>query len=81
MEGLIIGGSFAFQNGLGLTKKKLLETLRQQSKLKQLTLTCMAYIREGLLSEVELCLLYLGRFIFGKAYCQNFRYVNSDEYS
>ena len=35
----------------------------------------------GLLSEVELCLLYLGRFTFGKAYCQNFRYVSSDEYS
>ena len=57
MEGLIIGGNFAFQNGLDLIIK---------------TATCStnspwAYIREGLLSEGYLRLKF-GGLLFGRAY-------------
>ena len=55
MEGLIIGGNFAFQNGLGLT-------------IKAADVNCQwAYIREGLLSEGHLRLRF-GRLIFGRAF-------------
>ena len=54
-EGLIIGGNFAFQNGLDLTIK----TASTNSK--------WAYIREGLLSEGYLHLRF-GGLIFGRAY-------------
>ena len=55
MEGLIIGGNFAFQNGLDLTIK----TASTNSP--------WAYIREGLLSEGYLHLRF-GGLIFGRAY-------------
>ena len=55
MEGLIIGGNFAFQNGLDLTVK----TASTNSPW-----TC---IREGLLTEVYLRLRF-GGLIFGRAY-------------
>ena len=55
MEGLIIGGNFAFQNGLDLTMK----TASTNSP--------WAYIREGLLSEGYLRLRF-GGLIFGRAY-------------
>ena len=55
MEGLIIGGNFAFQNRLELTIK----TASTNSP--------WAYIREGLLLEGYLCLRFEG-LIFGRAY-------------
>ena len=55
MEGLIIGGNFAFQNGLDLTIK----TASTNSP--------WAYIREGLLSEGYLHLRF-GGLIFGRVY-------------
>ena len=55
MEGLIIGGNFAFQNGLDLTMK----TASTNSSL--------VYIREGLLSEGYLRLRF-GGLIFGRTY-------------
>ena len=55
LEGLIIGGNFAFQNGLGLT----IRTVNSYS--------LWAYIREGLLSEGYLRLRF-GRLILGRAY-------------
>ena len=54
-EGLIIGGNFAFQNGLDLTMK----TARTNSP--------WAYNREGLSSEGYLHLRFRG-LIFGRAY-------------
>ena len=54
-EELIIGGNFAFQNGLDLTIK----TANTNSP--------WAYIREGLLSEGYLRLKF-GGLIFGRAY-------------
>ena len=54
-EGLIIGGNFAFQNGLDLTVK----TASTNSP--------WAYIREGLFSE-EYLRLRFGGLIFGRAY-------------
>ena len=75
MEGLIIGGNFAFQNGLDLTMK----TASTNSP--------WAYIREGLLSEGYLRLrfggLIFGRTYFGGgeggggAYYRNFAILNS----
>ena len=66
-EGLIIGGNFAFQNGLGLTIK----TAHKDNSLKQLKTgnpnRPWAYNREGLLSEGYLRLRF-GRHIFGRAY-------------
>ena len=56
MEGLIIGGNFASQNGLDLTIKTAS------------TNNPWAYIREGLLSEGYLRLRFWG-LIFGRAYC------------
>ena len=53
--GLIIGGYFAFQNGLGLTIK----TVNSNSP--------WAYIQESLLSEGYLRLRF-GGLIFGRAY-------------
>ena len=55
MEWLIIGGSFAFQNGLDLTMK----TASTNSP--------WAYIREGVLSEGHLRLRF-GGLIFGRTY-------------
>ena len=55
MEGLIIGGNFAFENGLGLIKK----TPNSNSP--------WAYIREDLLSEGYLRLRF-GGLIFRRAY-------------
>ena len=55
MEGLIIGGNFAFQIGLDLTIK----TASTNSP--------WAYIREGLLSEGYLRLRFVG-LIFGRTY-------------
>ena len=55
MEWLIIGGSFAFQNGLDLTMK----TASTNSP--------WAYIREGVLSEGYLRLRF-GGLIFGRTY-------------
>ena len=55
MEGLIIGGNFAFQNGLDLTMK----TVSTNSP--------WAYIWEGLLSEGYLRLRF-GGLIFGRTY-------------
>ena len=52
LEGLIVGGSFAFQNGLNLTMK----TASTNSP--------WAYIREGLLSEEYLRLRLGGLFIY-----------------
>ena len=53
MEGLVIGGNFAFQNGLDLT-------------MKTASTNCpWAYIREGLLSEGYLRLRF-GGLIFGR---------------
>ena len=49
-EGHIIGGNFAFQNGLGLTIK----TVNSNSP--------WAYIWEGLLSEGYLCLIFGGAY-------------------
>ena len=69
LEGLIVGGSFAFQNGLNLTMK----TASTNSP--------WAYIREGLLSEEYLRLRLGGLFIYlffffwgggGGAYYRNF---------
>ena len=67
LEGLIIGGNFAFQNGLDLTIK----TASTNSP--------WAYIREGLLSEVYLRLRFGGAyfreglfFFGGWAYYRNF---------
>ena len=54
-EGLIIGGNFAFQNGLDLT----ITIVNSNSP--------WAYIREGLLSEGYL-LLRFGGLIFRRAY-------------
>ena len=55
MEGLIIGGNFAFQNGLDLT-------------MKTASTNCpWAYILEGLLSEGYLRLRF-GGLIFGRTY-------------
>ena len=59
MEGHVIGGNFAFQNGLGLTIK----TANYNSP--------WAYIQEGLLSEGYLRLRF-GGLIFGRAYYWNF---------
>ena len=53
MAGLIVGGNFAFQNGLGLTIKT------------DNTNSLRAYIREGLLSEGYLCLKFGGLFSGG----------------
>ena len=58
-EGLIIGGNFAFQNGLDLTTK----TASSNSP--------WAYVREGLLSEGYLRLRF-GELIFGRAYYRSF---------
>ena len=55
LEGLSIGGNFAFQNRLDLTMK----TASTNSP--------RAYIWEGLLLEGYLC-LKLGRLIFGRTY-------------
>ena len=55
MEWLIIGGSFAFQNGLDLTMKTAS------------TYSPWAYIREGVLSEGYLRLRFEG-LIFGRTY-------------
>ena len=55
MEGFIIGGNFAFQNGLDPTMK----TASTNSP--------WAYIREGLLSEGYLRLRF-GGLIFGRTY-------------
>ena len=55
MEGLIIGGNFAFQNGLDLTMK----TASTNSP--------WAYIQEGLLPEGYMCLRF-GGLIFRRAY-------------
>ena len=55
LEGFIIGGNFAFQNGLDLT-------------IKTASINCpWAYIREGLFSEGYLRLRF-GGLIFGRAY-------------
>ena len=54
-EGLIIGGNFTFQNGLGLTIKAANSN------------SPCAYIREALLSKGYLHLGF-GRLIFGRAY-------------
>ena len=64
MEGLIIGGNFAFQNGLGLTIK----TADSNSP--------WAYIREGLLSEGYLRLRF-GGLVIRKAYYRNFTVFQS----
>ena len=61
--GAIIGGNFAFQNGLGLTIK----TANSNSP--------WAYIREGLLSKGYLRLRF-GGLIFGRAYYRNFTVVS-----
>ena len=59
MEGLIIGGNFAIQNGLGLTIKTANTNIP------------WAYIREGLLWEGYLVLGFVV-LIFGRAYYLNF---------
>ena len=56
-EGVIIGGNFAFQNGLDLTVKTAGTNVNRP----------WAYIREGLLSEGYLCLKF-GELIFGRIY-------------
>ena len=61
--GLIIGGSFAFQNGLGLTIKTV-KTLRQLPKLKQLTLTVHGLIFVRAYYRKDNCVCHLG----GRAY-------------
>ena len=83
--GAIIGGNFAFQNVLGLTKKKKKNSVKHnENSLKQLktasTNSPWTYIQEGLLSEAFLRLrfggvgLFSGGLIFfgGGAYYRNF---------
>ena len=52
MEGLVIGGNFAFQNGLGLSKKNSLKHLKHNSLKKLKTANSnspWAYILERLI--------------------------------
>ena len=62
MEGLIIGGNFAFQNWLGLMIKRPQKQLQIAS-----TNSPWAYIQEGLLLEGFLHLRF-GGLIFGRAF-------------
>ena len=62
-EGLIIGGNFAFQNGLDLT-------IKTASANRP-----WAYIREGLLSERYLRLRFVG-LIFGRAHFISFHFIS-----
>ena len=63
LEGLIIGRNFAFQNELGLTKKRP-KILQKQPKTAE---RASGGLREGLLSEGFLRLTF-GGLIFGRAY-------------